>query len=132
MGAIAGDGVAAEPYLMAQVTNGGKTTYEVKTKKTDRLMPEAVANTVAEYMRNNVKAVYGDGNFGGLPVCAKSGTSQLGGDQKSNAMFAGFVDSEQYPLAFVVVVENGGYGSHTCVPVISKVLAACKSVMDAE
>ena len=132
MGAIAGRGVAAEPYLMAQVTNGGDTTYEAKTKKTDRLMPESVADTVADYMRNNVKNVYGDGNFGGLPVCAKSGTSQLGGDQKSNAMFAGFVDSEQYPLAFIVVVENGGYGSHTCVPIISKVLSACKTVMDRE
>ena len=132
MGAIAGRGVAAEPYLMAKVTNGGDTTYEAKTKKTDRLMSESVADTVAAYMRNNVKTVYGDGNFGGLPVCAKSGTSQLGGDQKSNAMFAGFVDSDQYPLAFIVVVENGGYGSHTCVPVISKVLSVCKTVMDAE
>ena len=132
MGAIAGDGVAAEPHLMAVVTNGGDITYEAKTRETDRLMSKEVADTVAEYMRNNVKSVYGDGNFGDLPVCAKSGTSQLGGDQKSNAMFAGFVDSEQYPLAFIVVVENGGYGSHTCVPVISKVLSACKSVMDAE
>lgn len=132
MGAIGGRGTAAEPYLMAKVTSGGDTTYEAKTKKTDRLMSKEVADTVAEYMRNNVKTVYGDGNFGGLPVCAKSGTSQLGGDQKSNAMFAGFVDSEQYPLAFIVVVENGGYGSHTCVPVISKVLSACKSVMDGE
>ena len=65
-------------------------------------------------------------------VCAKSGTSQLGGGQKSNAMFAGFVEDEQYPLAFIVVVENGGYGSATCVPVLSKVLAACKSVLDGE
>ena len=132
MGAIAGDGVAAEPHLMAVVTNGGDITYEAKIRETDRLMSKEVADTVAEYMRNNVKSVYGDGNFGGLPVCAKSGTSQLGGDQKSNAMFAGFVDSEQYPLAFIVVVENGGYGSHTCVPVISKVLSVCKTVMDAE
>ena len=132
MGAIGGRGMAAEPYLMAKVTSGGDTTYEAKTQKTDRLMSKEVADTVAEYMRNNVKSVYGDGNFGGLPVCAKSGTSQLGGGQKSNAMFAGFVDSEQYPLAFIVVVENGGYGSHTCVPVISKVLSACKSIMDAE
>ena len=130
MGAIANGGVGMEPYLMAQVENGGKTTYQAKAVSTDRLMPESVAETVKAYMRNNVKTVYGDGNFGGLPVCAKSGTSQLGGDQKSNAMFAGFVDSDQYPLAFMVVVENGGYGSHTCVPVISKVLAACKSVMD--
>ena len=132
MGAIGGRGTAAEPYLMAKVTNGGDTTYEAKIQRTDRLMSKEVADTVAEYMRNNVKTVYGDGNFGGLPVCAKSGTSQLGGGQKSNAMFAGFVDSEQYPLAFIVVVENGGYGSHTCVPVISKVLSACKAVMDAE
>ena len=132
MGAVAGRGVAAEPYLMEIVTNGGDVTYEAKTRKTGRIMPESVADTVASYMRNNVQTVYGDGNFGGLPVCAKSGTSQLGGDQKSNAMVAGFVDSEQYPRAFIVVVENGGYGSHTCVPVISKVLAACKTVMDAE
>ena len=132
MGAIAGGGAAAEPYLMAHVENGGETTYQAKARQTDRLMPESVADTVKEYMRNNVKAVYGDWNFGGLPVCAKSGTSQLGGGQKSNAMFAGFVDSEQYPLAFMVVVENGGYGSHTCVPILSKVLAACKTVMDAQ
>lgn len=32
-----------------------------------------------------------------MNVCAKSGTSQLGGGQKSNAMFAGFVEDEQYP-----------------------------------
>ena len=80
--------MAAEPYLMAKVTNGGDTTYEAKTKKTDRLMSESVADTVAAYMRNNVKTVYGDGNFGGLPVCAKSGTSQLGGDQKSRKLLS--------------------------------------------
>lgn len=132
MGAIAGGGTAAEPYLMAQVESSSETTYQAKSKKTDRLMPESVAETVKAYMRNNVQKVYGDGNFGGLPVCAKSGTSQLGGSQKSNAMFAGFVDSQRYPLAFMVVVENGGYGSHTCVPVISKVLNACKQVLDGE
>ena len=38
---------------------------------------------------------------------------------------------EEYPLAFIVVVENGGYGSSTCVPILSKVLAACKEELDA-
>ena len=132
MGAIGGDGVAAEPYLMARVTSGGEETYKAKTGKTGRLMSEDVAETLKEYMRNNVKNVYGDWNFPGLNVCAKSGTSELGGGQKSNAMFAGFVDSDEYPLAFMVVVENGGYGSHTCVPIISKVLSVAKSVLDNE
>ena len=82
-------------------------------------------------MRNNVESKYGAKNFPGLTVCAKSGTSQLGGDQEPNSMFAGFVADGEYPLAFMVVVENGGYGSATCVPILSKVLAACKAELDA-
>lgn len=132
MGAIAGGGTGAEPYLVSEVWGGGEMTYEAKTVKTGRIMSEKVADTLAGYMRNNVSTVYGDWNFPGMKVCAKSGTSELGGGQKSNAMFAGFVQNEEYPLAFIVVVENGGYGSHTCVPVLSKVLAACREVLDAE
>lgn len=132
MGAIAGEGAGVEPYIVSQVESGDRITYQAKPQKTDRILPKDVAQKVGDYMRNNVTSVYGDGNFPGLHVCAKSGTSQLGGDQTSNAMFAGFVRDEAYPLAFIVVVENGGYGSHTCVPVISKVLSACKSVMDGE
>jgi len=30
------------------------------------------------------------------------------------------------------VVENGGYGSATCVPILSRVLAECKAVLDRE
>ena len=132
MGAIAGGGSAAEPYLMAQVKNGGDITYKAKLNSTGRLMSAETARMVKDYMRNNVQQVYGDWNFPGLQVCAKSGTSQLGGEQDPNAMFAGFVDSDEYPLAFIVVVENGGYGSHTCVPILSKVLASCVAVMDGE
>ena len=132
MGAIAGGGVGAEPYLVSEVRSGEELTYEAKTKTIGRIMSQDVADQVRAYMRNNVQSVYGDWNFNGMNVCAKSGTSQLGGGQKSNAMFAGFVEDEQYPLAFIVVVENGGYGSATCVPVLSKVLAACKAVMDGE
>ncbi len=132
MGAIAGGGQGAEPYLVSQVRVGEDITYQAEAVRSDRIMSEEVAETIKSYMRNNVQSVYGDWNFPGLSVCAKSGTSQLGGGQTSNAMFAGFVADEAYPLAFIVVVENGGYGSATCVPVISKVLAQCKAVMDAE
>ena len=132
MGAVAGGGVAAEPYLVANVRSGGDTTYRAKVTRTDRILSKDVAKTVQEYMRNNTQIMYGDQNFPGLQVCAKSGTSQLGGSAVSNAMFAGFVMNEEYPLAFMVVVENGGYGASACVPVISKVLASCKSVLDAE
>lgn len=130
MGMIAGGGRAAEPYLVSQVSVEDEITYSAETKLTDRVMSEDVAITLQDYMRNNVVNQYGSGNFPGLTVCAKTGTSQLGGDQKSNAMFAGFITDEEYPLAFVVVVENGGYGKSTCIPILSKVLAACKTELD--
>ena len=130
MGAIASGGTGVEPYLVSRVTVGDEVTYQAQPVSTQPLISQQQADILQEYMRNNVTAVYGDRNFPGLTVCAKSGTSQLGGGEKSNAMFAGFVADEAYPLAFIVVVENGGYGSSTCVPILKEVLAACKSVMD--
>ena len=132
MGAIAGGGEAAQPHLVSRVRLGDETTYEANAESTGRIMDGEIAQTIQGFMRRNVKDVYGAKQFGDLTVCAKSGTSQLGGGQKSNAMFAGFVTDEEYPLAFIVVVENGGYGASTCAPIISKVLDACKSVLDGE
>ena len=130
MGAVANGGKAAEPYLIASVVSDGEVRHQAYTTMTNRLMSEDVAQTLVGYMRNNVETNYGASNFPGLTVCAKSGTSQLGGGQTSNAMFAGFVADEEYPLAFIVVVENGGYGASTCVPILSKVLSACKTMLD--
>ena len=132
MGAIANGGTAVEPHLVERVVAGEELTYEAKPTAADTVLNAQVAEVLREYMRNNVASVYGDGNFPGLTVCAKSGTSELGGGKKPNAMFAGFVADEEYPLAFIVVVENGGYGSHTCVPILSQVLAECKAVLDGE
>ena len=130
MGAIAGGGKAALPHLVSHVTSEGEITYEAETVMSGRIMSEEVAETLQAYLRNNVVSIYGADKFPNLTVCGKSGTSQLGGDQEPNAMFTGFVLDEKYPLAFIAVVENGGYGSSTCVPILSKVLAACKDVLD--
>ena len=130
LGTVAAGGKGVEPYLVASVERGGEAVYTASAQSTGRIMGEDTAKKLQQFLRNNVQTIYGDGNFPGLSVCAKSGTSQLGGGQKSNAMFAGFVMDESYPLAFIVVVENGGYGSATCVPVLSQVLQACKTELD--
>lgn len=130
MGAIANGGKPVQPYLVAKVERGEETTYEAETVTGSAIMQPETAERLKDYMRNNVQQVYGDGNFPGLQVCAKSGTSQLGGGLTSNAMFAGFVADENYPLAFIVVIENAGYGSANCVPVLSRILAECKAVLD--
>ena len=131
MGAIAGGGEASEPYVVSEVHNSG-SGYTAKPVSTGRLLDRNTAENLRKLMRYNVTEIYGDWYFPGLEVCAKSGTAQLGGDQTPNATFAGFVSNEEYPLAFVCVVENGGSGSDVCTPIVSDVLLACKEMMDNE
>ena len=132
MGVIAGGGEAAQPYIVASAGTGMFGGYEAQKSSTGRLLDRDTAEALAELMRNNVKKQYGDDNFPGLTVCAKSGTAEVGGDKKPNATFAGFCADEEYPLAFFVAVEDAGAGAKTCVPILSEVLAACKEMMDSE
>ena len=129
MGRIAGGGTGAEPYLMAKITRGEKTAYEAKTETSSRALKAETAAKLTEYLRNNVATMYGDGQFGGLNVCAKSGTAEHEG-KTADAMFAGFCVDENCPLAFVVFVENGGSGSAVAAPVAAKVLQVCAAAMN--
>ena len=131
MGAIANGGQAAEPYLMQRVRKGGDITYEAQTAVSGAVLKPETAQTLTRLMRSNVQSVYGDWQFGGLSVCAKSGTAEREG-QTANAMFAGFVLDEACPAAFVVFVENGGSGSAVAAPMAAKVLQVCAQVLSAE
>lgn len=127
--AIANDGIVQPMYLVDSIEVGNKTTYDADYNASDRLVSLETAKTMQELMRNNVENYYGDEHFAGFTACAKSGTAQVGGDQKANAMFAGFLADEKYPFAFIVAIENGGYGRLTCVPVLEKVLLACRELL---
>ena len=129
MGRIAGGGTGAEPYLMAKITRGEKTAYEAKTETSSRALTAETAAKLTEYLRNNVATMYGDGQFGGLNVCAKSGTAEHEG-KTADAMFAGFCVDENCPLAFVVFVENGGSGSAVAAPIAAKVLQVCAAAIN--
>lgn len=130
MGAIASGGQGVEPYVVSKISVGNDTTYTAQAVDTDRIMTSATAEKLREYLRNNVETVYGSYNFPDMTVCAKSGTGEVGDGKRPNATFAGFVADPEYPLAFIVVVEDAGYGSTICVPIISRVLEVCKEVMD--
>lgn len=132
MGAIANGGEAASPYLVKQVTSNDKTTYQAKTTMLEETINARTARKLRDMMRNNVQTMYGAITLD-LPVCAKSGTAEVSADGSvTNATFAGFIDDADYPLAFVVVVENGGSGSETAAPIANTVLWECIDVLDAE
>ena len=133
VGSIANGGVSASPYVVSSVENPqGVKIYSAKSTSLDRTMSANTAGILAKMMRNDVVYNYGASNFGDLYVCAKSGTAEVDGQEYPNAMFAGFVQSTEYPLAFICVVENAGSGSSVCVPIISEVLNACVISMDAQ
>ncbi len=130
VGAIANGGQGMQPYMVRSVTIGDKLRYTAQQTALERIMSEETAAAVTDLMRNNVELYYGDQNFPGLHICAKSGTAEVGPDLEPNAMFTGFAMDEEYPLAFIVCVENGGYGQTTCIPILTRVLAACMDVID--
>lgn len=129
VGAIAAGGAGIEPYVVSQVKIGEKVTYRAQPQRAQRVMSQLTAETVREYMRNNVVDKYGNENFQGFTACAKTGTAEVGPGKRPNAMFAGFLLDEDMPLAFLVVVEDAGYGQTVCVPIISQVLKACKEAL---
>ena len=110
-GAIAGGGEAAKPHILM-----GKESGNV------HLLDASIAMQLDEMMRNKVLMTYGDSNYPGLSLRAKSGTAEGGDGKAPDAWFCGY--SGDY--AFIVCVENGGYGSAVAGPVANSVLQAIR------
>lgn len=128
MGAIGNNGRVIYPYVVDRVTCDGEASYRATTTKGEQILSKETANLLCEYLENNVNEKYGAQNFAGLTVGAKTGTGEVEG-QRSNAMLAGVVNDSKYPLAFLICVEDAGYGQSVCVPIASQVLTACKEVL---
>ena len=93
-----------------------------------RLIPEDTAEKVALMMSYSVAKTYGRENFPGLSLAAKSGTAEVGGGKEPNAWFAGFSTDEAFPVAFVVMIENGGSGTYSAGRVANAVLQEAKKL----
>ena len=107
------------PYSMLRflcaVANGGRLIephfLPNETAEVTELVVPATAERLKALMRNNSIAHYdADVNFPGLPICAKTGTAELGEGIPDNSWFVGFLDDEEHPYAFVTLVERGGFG----------------------
>lgn len=125
MGSIANEGVRVNPWFIDHNSSVLKLLPDFGVNK-KRILTRETAETLKMLMRNNVTEEYGEKNYKDLELCAKSGTAEVGGDKTPHAWFAGFMDREDCPLAFVVIVENGGSGSKVAGAVAAKVLKAAE------
>ena len=120
MGAIANGGEPVQPTLIKSATflkdlTGGKSLGKYLDKDT--------ADELRSMMKNNVVENYGEENFYGLDMYAKSGTAEADSYQP-DAWFVGFTDNEDAPYAFVVWVKGGGFGAQAAAPIATRVINA--------
>ena len=117
-GAIANGGEAMTPTLVqsdAKVFNlTGGVNKNIK-------LDSETAKTMRTLMRSNVKNYYGDNRFPNLQFCGKTGSAEVQG-KKSHAWFYGFSLRDDFPVAIVVCLENGGIGLNDAIPVANQVL----------
>ena len=110
--AVGNGGVLVEPTLLLG-DNPGR----------ERLMNPDTAEILGGMMNYNVVAHYGQENFPGLKLCAKTGTGELG-DGSSNGWFVGYLNDERHPYAFVVMVEDAQFGITDAAPIATALLTA--------
>ncbi len=127
MGAIANNGVCVWPYLVEDIDSFSGFVKTVGTEK-KRMMEKRSAKILSDMMRKAVTDRYGDGNFSGLELCAKTGTAEIGDKSTPHSWFVGFCREEEKPYAFVVVVENAGAGLGAAASVAAKVLKSAPVV----
>ena len=124
---------------IAAIANGGKVykphlTNGIMNKELGIMEPEVLRDLsylgdyikeVQQGMIDGVKMPYGTSHLlADLPVAvaAKTGSSQVANNTRTNAFFAGYAPAEKPEIAILVLIENAREGSLNAVPVAKDVL----------
>lgn len=123
--AVANGGTASNLKLMGEDSSTFASWMKTVLKENNsgtELIENQIADEISSMMNYNVYSNYGTDNFPGLKMHAKSGTAEVGDDKAPHSWFVGFITNEGFPLAFVVVAENGGSGASTAGKIANTVL----------
>lgn len=129
VGSIANGGEAVLPYVVSEVvTPAEKIVMQTKPRTEIYLTPET-ASKVDEMLRFVVTDNYGDSTFEGLKMCGKTGTAEVEDGKKPHSWFVGYSNNSKCPVAVVVIVENGGWGSENALPIASHIMSEIYKTM---
>ena len=122
--AIANNGVAMEPYVVDYVENdGGVHVKNYKEKEYGQLLSESDAALLQDYMRGVVENGTGKAlNGQSYTAYGKTGSAEYNSAGDSHGWFVGYGTKEGYnDIAIAVIVEDGGSGSQSAVPVTKQI-----------
>ena len=123
MGAIANGGICVEPYIVKSMKmNSYFSETKLKSPGLTKFLNTESADKVKEMMRYTMKNSYGDSKFSGIPMCAKTGTAEVGNNKFPHGWMVGFSYDKSFPIAFVVIVENGDFGIKSAGPIAAEMV----------
>ncbi len=124
--AVVNGGKLMQPFLIKEVV-------DVNSQKSILTKPKILNENFIdqknlEIIKKGLRQAVTSGSARGLadlplPVGAKTGTAQVGGGQPSHAWLTVFAPYENPEIVLVILIENGGEGSVTALPVAREVLA---------
>lgn len=124
--AVANGGVVMKPYLIDKVTNS--TGDHVKTTDSaayKRIMTNREANLLGKLMKQVVDSGTASALSGrGYTAAGKTGSAEFNEQGDSHSWFIGYSNVDDPDLVVAIVVENGGSGSESAVPIAGQIFDA--------
>ena len=88
----------------------------------DKIVSPDILRVVREGMRETVTSGSAQSlNSLAVSVAGKTGTAQFGSENKTHAWFVSFAPYENPKIALAILVEGGGEGSSSAVPVTKEI-----------
>ncbi len=123
--AIANGGTLYKPQLVYQIRdNHDRVIKDFKkqilnqnfiSKENLQIVREGMHQTVLSGSARNIGSI-------GVDIAGKTGTAQYANNQREHAWFTAFAPYENPEIALVVLVEGGGEGHKTAVPIAREIL----------
>jgi penicillin-binding protein A len=126
--AIAADGKLMRPYLVQEARSGDKVLYAAKPEMVRQALQPQAAQQMRSLMQTSVEIGYAKPvALPGVTIGAKTGTAETPRGVP-HSWFVALAPVEQPRFAIAVIVEYGGEGSRSALPVARQVLAAALGV----
>lgn len=124
--AVANGGTMMKPYYIDRMeTYDGDLVKQYKPVKQGKPMSEAEAEVLAGFMKKVVEEGTASKMSGeSYTAAGKTGSAEYGladGTGGTHSWFTGYLDTENPKLAISVIVEDGGSGSASAVPVAKEI-----------
>jgi penicillin-binding protein A len=125
---IANDGRLMRPYLVQEARAGDQVLYTAQPEVVRQAISPRSAQMVRSIMQTSVEIGYAKPvALPGVTIGAKTGTAENPGGAP-HSWFVAIAPLDAPRFAIAVIVEHGGEGSRSALPVARQVLAAALGV----